>query len=490
MRHFFDTLKNNFKFLKSIRVWLFIASFAIGIVPCVFMTVILLQNYEKRAVDIRTSDVSNQLHIISDHLLTYGYMESGASEVIDAELNQLSNLYDGRILIINPDLKIVKDTYGISQGKTFISEEVVRAMHGEAISNYDEDYGYIEIATPITENLQNSDDDGQNKTIIRGVMLTSVATTTIVSTQNTLWRVSNIVMIIASVLLLGIAFHLSRVATKPFKKLTEELADVKDGFTWDPVMVKDYLETEQISDAFNQVVDRMKILNDSRQEFVSNVSHELKTPMTSVKVLADSLLAQEDAPAELYREFMADITNEIDRENKIISDLLTLVKMDKTTAELSISQVNINELIELVLKRLRPIARKRDVEMTFESFNEVIASVDEVKISQILTNLVENAIKYNVEHGWIKVTLNADHQFFTVAVADSGIGIPEDSAAHIFERFFRVDKSHSREIGGTGLGLAITRSAVLMHRGSISFESVPDEGTVFTVKIPLSYIAG
>ncbi|MDE7047286.1 MAG: cell wall metabolism sensor histidine kinase WalK, partial [Lachnospiraceae bacterium] len=229
-------------------------------------------------------------------------------------------------------------------------------------------------------------------------------------------------------------------------------------------------------------------IDDSRQDFVANVSHELKTPITSVKVLADSLLAQKDVPAELYHEFMVDIAEEVERENKIINDLLALVKMDKPAAELNISVVNINTLAETILKRIRPIARKKNVEVTLISKREILAEVDEVKMSLILTNLVENAIKYNKEQGKVDVTLDADHQFFTIEVADTGIGIPQESQEQIYERFYRVDKSHSREIGGTGLGLAITRSAVLRHRGSIRLESVEGKGSTFTVKIPLTRV--
>ena len=250
----------------------------------------------------------------------------------------------------------------------------------------------------------------------------------------------------------------------------------------------DYLETEHIVDAFNQLQSRMKVVDASRQEFVANVSHELKTPITSVKVLADSLLAQQDVPAELYREFMVDIAEEIEREDKIINDLLSMVKMDRTVATMNISVVDVNALTEIILKRLRPIARKRDIEVVFESRRAVTAEADEVKLTLIITNLVENAVKYNKEQGWVKVVLDADHQFFTLEIADSGIGIPEDSLEHIYERFYRVDKSHSREIGGTGLGLAITRNAVLMHRGSIKVSSVEGEGTTFIVKIPLNYV--
>ena len=222
---------------------------------------------------------------------------------------------------------------------------------------------------------------------------------------------------------------------------------------------------------------------------MANVSHELKTPLTSMKVLADSLLANPDAPAEMYREFLSDITAEIDRENQIITDLLALVKMDKKATPLNISSVSINDLTELICKRLRPIARKKDIEVVFESIRPVMAEVDEVKMTLVINNLVENAIKYNVEHGRVKIVLDADHQMFSLEVSDTGIGIPQDAIEHIYERFYRVDKSHSREIGGTGLGLAITKNAILLHRGSITVSSVEGEGTTFVVKIPLNFIA-
>ena len=187
---------------------------------------------------------------------------------------------------------------------------------------------------------------------------------------------------------------------------------------------------------------------------------------------------------------MGDIAKEIDRENDIITDLLSLVKMDKKGTTLNISSVNINELLEQILKRLKPIAEKKDVEVVLESFRPVVAEIDEMKLSLAISNLVENAVKYNYEKGWVHVSLNADHKYFYIKVADSGIGIPQEDQAHIFERFYRVDKSHSREMGGTGLGLAIARNAVIMHRGSVKVYSSEGEGTTFTVRIPLTYVAG
>ena len=191
---------------------------------------------------------------------------------------------------------------------------------------------------------------------------------------------------------------------------------------------------------------------------------------------------------ELYREIMQDIAEEIDRENTIISDLLVLVKMDRKAAELNIAVTDINEFLEQILKRLRPIAGKANIEVVFESNRSVSAEIDPMKLSLAFSNLVENAIKYNMENGWVRVTLDADHKFFYVKVSDSGMGIPQESLDYIFERFYRVDKSHSREIGGTGLGLAITKSAVVSHRGAIKVQSAVNEGTTFTVRIPLHYI--
>ena len=282
---------------------------------------------------------------------------------------------------------------------------------------------------------------------------------------------------------------LAYLLPRPLKKLNRQLVRVSEGHLDEQIELEGGTEITDLKETFNRILRKIQLLESSRQEFVSNVSHELKTPITSMKVLADSLLMQEDVPAEMYREFMTDIADEIDRENKIINDLLTLVRLDKQASDLNIETVNINELLELLLKRIRPIAEKRNIEIVFESMREVLAEIDEVKISLAFTNLIENAVKYNVDDGWVRVTLDADHKFFYVKVADSGVGIPEDCQDQVFERFYRVDKARSRETGGTGLGLAITRNAILMHKGAINLYSKPGEGTTFTVRIPLTYIS-
>lgn len=477
-------------FLRSLKVRIFLILLIVGLIPCFVMRYAILQNYERRAVRVRTSDIATQVRILANHLITYHYLEDTSSEVINAELEQLSNLYDGRVLIINTELRIVKDTYGISEGKTIISEEVIRCLRGENTESYDRENGYIEMTIPIMETVDADLPVGAGDwfELVRGVMLVSASNDSIIATMNSLNRQAVVVEAIVGVLIFVVTLLVSKFLFQPFKKIIEALDQVQGGYTSDPISVTDCLETEHIGDAFNRVLGRMKMLDDSRQEFVSNVSHELRTPITSMKVLADSLITQKDVPLSVYQEFMKDIAAEIEREDKIINDLLSLVKMDRKVSDLNISQVDINALVELIMKRLRPIAMRRDVQLVYESMRPVTASVDEVKLTLALSNLVENAIKYNKEHGFVKVTLDADHQFFIVQVEDSGVGIPEDELEHIYERFYRVDKSRSREIGGTGLGLAITKSAILMHRGSIKVSSLEGEGTDFTVKIPLKYI--
>lgn len=281
---------------------------------------------------------------------------------------------------------------------------------------------------------------------------------------------------------------LAAILLRPFAQLQKMLNRVAEGNLDEVISENAYKETREISSAVRNTMTKLKTVDQSRDEFVSNVSHELKTPITSIRVLADSLMSMEEVPVELYREFMTDISDEIDRESKIIDDLLSLVKMDKSVAELNVVQLDINGLVQQILKRLRPIARRRNVELIFESIREVTADADEVKLSLAINNLVENAIKYNVEGGWVRVTLDADHKFFFVKVSDSGIGIPEEFQEHVFERFYRVDKARSRETGGTGLGLAITRKVILMHHGAVRLASKEGEGSTFTVRIPLNYI--
>ena len=442
--------KKKTKFFKSLRFRILVILLILGIVPSVIVTQLMISNYEKQAIEVKVSEVSTQCAILCNQIIKENYLNDSSSQSVNSKLELLSNVYGGRMVIVDRDLKVVADTYHVDEGRTLISPKVVKCFKNGEVTNYRRYGQMLEMAVPV-----------QMAMLLTGIIVA------------------------LSVLL---AYGLSTILVKPLASVTKSIEDLTDGYQKDEISVPDYTETELITDAFNKMLARMKVLDESRSEFVSNVSHELKTPMTSMKVLADSLVGQEGVPEELYQEFMRDITAEIDRENRIITDLLTLVKMDKKSADLQISHMDINQLLEDILKRLRPIADKRNIDLILDSFRPVEADVDELKFTSAISNLVENAIKYNVDDGWVRVSLDADHKFFYVTVADSGMGIPEDSIDRIFERFYRVDKSHSREIGGTGLGLAITRSTIAMHHGVIKVFSREGEGTTFSVRVPLSYI--
>ena len=471
--------KKKTRFFKSLRFRILIILIILGIVPSVIVAQLMVSNYEKQAIEVRAGEISTQCAILCNQIIKENYLNDSSSQAVNSKLELLSNIYGGRILLVDRDFKIVKDTYHVDEGRTLISPKVVKCFKTGEVTNYRRYGQVLELAVPVK-----SADVPQ----IQGAMLVNVSISAVLATLDDLEQKGMLIVGIIIVLSLFLAYVLSTVLVKPLARVTKSIEDLTDGYQKDEISVPDYTETELITDAFNKMLARMKVLDESRSEFVSNVSHELKTPMTSMKVLADSLVGQEGVPEELYQEFMRDITAEIDRENRIITDLLTLVKMDKKSADLQISHMDINQLLEDILKRLRPIADKRNIDLILDSFRPVEADVDELKFASAISNLVENAIKYNVDDGWVRVSLDADHKFFYVTVADSGMGIPEDSLDRIFERFYRVDKSHSREIGGTGLGLAITRSTIAMHHGVIKVFSREGEGTTFSVRVPLSYI--
>ena len=472
-------MKKRASFFKSLRFRILIILIILGTVPSVIVAMMVVNNYEDRALKVRAANARVQCEILCNLLIKENYMNDSSPLSVNSKLELLSNVYGGRILLVDRDFKVIKDTYQTDEGKILLSPEIIKCFREDDKDRYVKHDSWLDLVVPVK-----SPDVQQ----MQGAMLFSISTKEIADTAKVLEQ--HVVLVLSGIVLLVIlmGFLLSTVLVQPFARITKSIEDLTDGYADGEIMVNDYVETERITGAFNKLFTRMRILDESRQEFVSNVSHELKTPMTSMKVLADSLVGQSGVPEELYQEFMEDITKEIDRENKIISDLLTLVKMDKKVADLNVQHMSINQLLEDILKRLRPIADKRKIDLILDSFRPVEGDVDEVKFTLAISNLVENGIKYNVDEGWVRVTLDADHQYFYVTVADSGMGIPEESLERIFERFYRVDKSHSREIGGTGLGLSITRSTIAMHHGTVSVISKEGEGTTFSVRIPLSYI--
>lgn len=435
--------------------------------------------YKESVITRQTAIIQNEAVLIAAEYSNYESLDAAENNNMNSRLSSYSALNQIRIRVVNLNYVISVDTYAIDTNKTILNSRVfdIFSNHKNS-SGYDKKTGNIQAAVPVYN------DSG---TFI-AVLIADLDYTEIdamfhdVNGQNNNIKVV-IITICLVVLIIGIY-----LLNRPVKRVLDIVSNVSAGYTDERIPVKGYTEIREIADDFNNIMDRANETDQSRAEFVSNVSHELKTPITSIKVLAESLNTQENVPLEVYQEFMQDIVSEIDRESKIIEDLLTLVRMDKSAATLNISSVNMNELLEMTLKRLKPLAQKKNIELLFESFRPVVAQIDEVKMTQVISNLVENSIKYNVEDGWVHVSLNADYQYFYIRVEDSGIGIPEESINKIFERFYRVDKARSRETGGTGLGLAIVKNIILMHHGTIKVHSEENIGTTFTMRIPLNYV--
>lgn len=467
----------------SMKVPLAIIMIAAALIPLFLQAVVMLGSFNQGQLDARTIEIQNQCVILSNKMTRSGYMtaEKKNNTALDSQMQAISDVYNGRIVIVNSNFRVITDTFNLSTGKFYISEEVIKCFKGENSSHYNKDMQYLAQTIPVY--------DPANEKNIYGVIVVTASTENILSLTDKVMGKSNLFLVFICLAMGVLAVVAVHILMRPFKKLQLSFDRVAQGDLDADITENTYRETTQLSQAVQKSLSKLKAVDQSWQEFVSNVSHELKTPITSIRVLADSLMGMEEVPVELYREFMTDISDEIDRENQIIEDLLTLVKMDKSAeSQMNIEQVNINGELELILKRLRPIAKRGNVELVLESIREVTADVDRVKISLAITNLVENAIKYNRDSGNVRVTLDADHKYFYVKVTDTGIGIPEDALEHIFERFFRVDKARSREVGGTGLGLAIAKNVIQMHHGIIDVESTPGEGTTFSMRIPLTYV--
>lgn len=225
-------------------------------------------------------------------------------------------------------------------------------------------------------------------------------------------------------------------------------------------------------------------LDTMRKEFVANVSHELRTPLATIKSYVETLLYS-DVDTEYSKRFLKIIDSEADRMTRLVKDLLLLSKMDSEGSNLKLEYKNLNEVVIYVINRLSIEAHKKNQKLIVdlqEAPRQVY--IDKDKMEQVIVNLVTNAIKYTPESGMIKVITEYDENFASFIVEDNGIGIPKEDLPRIFERFYRVDKARSRELGGTGLGLSIVKQIVELHKGEVSIESEVGKGTIVRVKLP------
>lgn len=241
-------------------------------------------------------------------------------------------------------------------------------------------------------------------------------------------------------------------------------------------------EITDLGEEFNLLTERLDTTEKQRRRFVSDASHELKTPLASIKLLSDSIL-QNDMDADTMREFVSDIGNESDRLTRMTQKLLTLSKADAETV-CDHEVVDLSEIVRRVFRMLVPLADKTEVRLTANLDRGCFVLSMEDDAYQIIFNLVENGIKYNHSGGCVHVTVSHTQEDVELLVEDTGMGIPQAAIEHIFERFYRVDKARSRQAGGSGLGLSIVHELVERNFGSIAVSSEEGKGTRFTVQLP------
>lgn len=416
------------------------------------------------------------------------FFASAQSEALYESLTTAASELGGRLLVISPDGKVQMDTFALLDGTRLEVAEVVTVLTGSESHAYGihpldsvfagDDPEQTEYAALCAARMVM---DGE--TI--GALLLSTPVTELRSALVTVERqlLTVFVAVAAAALIAALIFAVT--LTRPVKALTSTIRRMGRGDLSARVKVRASGEMKELADSYNAMAEKIENFDRSRSQFVSNASHELKTPLATMKILLQNMIYQPDMPDELRGEFMNDMDHEIDRLTGIITDLLTLTQMDSHDAALHMEELDLSGLVEETVHTLRPAAEKGGQTIETEIAPDVCLTGDPSKLSQIIYNLTDNAIKYTPEKGVIRITLTQQSKEAVLTVSDNGIGIPEGDIAHIFDRFYRVDKARSRATGGTGLGLSIVRQMVQLHGGEITVDSAPEKGSTFTVTLPL-----
>lgn len=414
-------------------------------------------------------------NILAGSILKSNYLlGEPKNKPFEVELSQKSIEYGCRILILNDKAVVEYDSNETEVGKTYVIPEFIDAIKtNNKVSTRDDE--------KVTYAAASIDD---NSKILGVVVLVSSVRDIYIATSAIESRLVLFTFMIIFILIV-LVFFMSQLLLDPLNSTLKVVQKMSEGHLNARIKVKGYDEFSRLGIAFNDMAKKLEQVEKTREEFVSNVSHELKTPLSSIKVLTESILLQENVPTEMYNEFLQDINSEIDRMTNIVNDLLNLVKLDQRELGLNLKQTDLNKVIEDILKRLNPLADQKEINVEYDEIRKILIEADEMKLSLALSNLVENAIKYTPDGGKVVVTVDSDHQNAFVKVEDTGIGINEEEQKKVFNRFYRVDKTRDRETGGTGLGLAITHSTVLLHNGSIKLNSKENEGTTFIVRLPI-----
>ena len=395
------------------------------------------------------------------------------TSTISGLLSQIESLKATRLIITDQAGAVLYDSTQGSVGRFALLPEILRALEGNNVFTwlYHDGAMTSRAATPIV----------YYGTIVGCVYMTEFDTAQgalIKSLQNTVLRVT---LVLEAILILFSLFF-SNAFSRRMRKIMNSMRIIQEGDYTHKVEIGGNDELTLLGNEFNDLMERLQTSEQKRHRFVSDASHELKTPLASIKLLTDSIL-QNDMDMETVREFVGDIGNEADRLNRMTIKLLSLTKVDgQETVDSEI--IYMEPTIRRVERMLAPMAGQAGIRIELELGGDCPILILEDDLYQIVFNLMENGIKYNVPGGSLKVCLQRQEDNALLTVSDTGTGIPQDALEHIFERFYRVDKARSRASGGSGLGLAIVKALVLRNRGEIHAESTVGKGTTFLVSFP------
>ena len=393
---------------------------------------------------------------------------------IAATIGQLDSLTVSRLLVTDRAGSVLYDSIDNDLGRYALLPEILRSLDGNNVFTWHYHDGAMtsRAATPIV----------YYGSIVGCVYISEYDTSQgalIRSLQTTVLRITFILEIV----LILFAVFFSNAYSRRLRKIMNSMRVIQKGDFTHKVNMGGNDELSILGQEFNILTERLQTSEQKRHRFVSDASHELKTPLASIKLLTDSIL-QNDMDMPTVREFVGDIGNEADRLNRTTTKLLSLTKVDSqldTDSEI----IYMEPTIRRVSRMLSPMAAEAGVTISLDLLEDAPILILEDDLYQIVFNLMENGIKYNVPGGSLSVKLLKQEETATLVIRDSGMGIPDDAVGHIFERFYRVDKARSRATGGSGLGLAIVRAIVYRNRGDITVESTVGKGTIFTVSFPI-----
>ena len=407
-------------------------------------------------------------------------LEKLTKENVQAALEGLDESGATRVMVTNSAGLVLYDTRqgGNAVGKYALYSVVTVALRGQDASycKYDGTAFLSRVATPVVYHNQ-----------IVGAVYAYDYDTEQAELLETFRHNLLIISLLIALLVAGLSIVLSRMLTRQISGLLQAIRHVREGAYSHRADASGTDEIAQIAAEFNSLTDRLQTTENARRRFVSDASHELKTPLAGIRLLTDSILQTDHMDEETTKEFVTDIGREAERLSRITENLLRLTRLDSGVVQQPYP-VAVAPVMERVERMLHMVAQEKGVTISGTADEDAVALATDDNVHQILYNLMENAIKYSApENGLVHAEAQGDGQRVVITVSDNGIGIPDEDLPHVFDRFYRVDKMRSREVGGTGLGLSIVKDTIENRGGTIEAGHGADGvGTVFTVYLPLA----